>query len=132
MLPNTGCGGVDAAGELKENTESEEALVDDPNITDVVLLALEDEDAPNANPVEDDAELKMGDLGVCQVEPNPVDIELVVEPTVLASEEVEVSPKVAPELNNLFILFGELNKELPEEKVGLAVNPKGNDVDELN
>lgn len=124
-LPNPGCDGVDAAGELKAK-----ALLD-PNIMDVVLVVvLEAEDAPKANPVEEDAEVNAGtnieDLDVGQLELNAVDIELVVELIELASEEVEeASPKVAPELN-----VEELNKEPPEEKALFAVNPKGDDPDD--
>lgn len=134
-LPNTGCDGVAVAAELKEKTVPDEALVGDANTMDAVLVALEAEDAPKENPVEEEAELNIGDLGVCQLEPNTVDMELEAEPTGFASEEVEeATPKevAAPELNSLFTEVEELNKELPEEGATFAVNPKGDDADELN
>lgn len=131
---------VDAAkengieGDVVAETEAIDAVKGNP--VEGVAEAVDDE---KGNPVEEDVELKeepnIGDLAGCQLEPNKLEVVLLMALLELASEEEaeEPSPKGAAELKTLAAGAEAANRELPEAKAVFPVTPNdGVDADELD
>lgn len=96
----------------------------DENIVGKLAEQTDVAEVPKENPEAN------GDLLVCQLDPNKVELTPLLEITGLTSEEeAEVpSPKVVPELKAFDAELEEGNNELPEENVPLAEGlDEGND-----
>lgn len=81
---------------------AEDVVNEKPVDGELLVAALGAVDPPKENPVDgEELKLSAGDFGGCQVEPNKLDVPLLLELTKLASDEEEPKPAVVSEPNGL-------------------------------